>query len=260
MRFPLHALLPLLAALGAPGGGARGEIIGMDTFDLSDGPAHGKVSGAFWDFDRHRGHRGASAPWCGLSGDPEFRGGRLATPAPCKALRTFAHANLDGRGPGYGHNKPGQVYEGIVDCRGSVIVRAQVETTAAETGVGVHFYDWNTERVYLGTLRAPDAPRQWGVELGKSDGNGPKPEEMGAFPSGLTLVPGKACQVVCQIDWSAKAIHLWLDPAPGPRPAPTFSRPYSARNWITAVAFSSFGEGTAHWDEIAVATRWEVLP
>lgn len=232
----------------------------MDTFDVPDGPAHARVSGAFWDFHRHRGHQGEPAPWCGMSGDPEFRGGRLLTPAPSKALRTFAHTPLEGRSPGYGHNKPGQVYDGILENKGSLFVRARVEATAAGTGVGVHFYDWNSERVYVGILRGEDSPRQWGVELGKSDGNGAKPEEMGAFPSGLTLAPGKAVFLICQVDWSARAIHLWLDPAPGPRPAPSFSRPYSARNWITAVAFSAFGEGAASWDEIAVATRWEDLP
>ncbi len=161
MRAPLRSPLPTLAASLGLLLGARAEIIGMDTFDVPDGPAHARVSGAFWDFHRHRGHQGEPAPWCGLSGDPEFRGGRLLTPAPCKALRTFAHTPLEGRRPGYWHNKPGQVYDGILENKGSLIVRARVEATAAGTGVGVHFYDWNSERVYVGILRGEDSPRQW---------------------------------------------------------------------------------------------------
>ena len=258
----MHRLRPLrsFTAFSLAVLGARAEIIGMDTFDLPDGPAHGKVSGAFWDYHQTSGHKGESAPWCALSGDPLFRGGRLVTPATSKAMRTFAFAPLSGRKPGYWHNKPGQVYDGIVPVRGSIFLSARVQTTHPDTGVGVHFYDWTTERIYIGTLRGEGQPRQWGVELGKSDGNSPKEGEMGAFPSGLALEPGKPVHVICEVNWPQKILRLWLDPAPGARATPTFTRPYSGRNWITACALSSFGQGEASWDELAVTTLWEDLP
>jgi hypothetical protein len=238
----------------------RAEIIGMDAFDLPDGPAHGRVSGVFWDFHQSGGHQGAPSPWCSLSGDPEFKAGRLLTPAPSKAVRTFAFAALEGRRPGYAHNKPGQVYNGLVQNRGSLFASVRVTPDQASTGIGLQFYDWNSERVYIGALRESPSPLLWGIELGKSDGNGPKPEELGAFASAHSVVSGQPVHLVCEINWPEKVIRFWLDPKPGARTAPSFSRPYSARNWISAVGLSSFGEGEAAWDDLAVATRWDDLP
>ncbi|MCU0796154.1 MAG: hypothetical protein MUF31_09485 [Akkermansiaceae bacterium] len=219
-------------------------IIGVESFDYPDGPIDTKSGGTFWDYKNiaPTAHTGTASAWENVTAAPAIASGRLVT-HNSSAKRTYNGASqADGA-----VNDPASVPSSAAK---SVYYRVTVTTGATvPTEFGLSSYDFGTEKIFFGKRAASSL---FVVE------------ETGVGQSGAatTVLPNTTYTLVARVDYAANIVRLYLNPdlnAPESTQPPAVTRTYTGTNWSTAVRLASSGGSPVVWDNLVVATAWDVL-
>ena len=221
-------------------------IIGVESFDYPDGPIAAKNGGTFWDYKNFSptAHTGTASTWDNVAAAPTIASGRLVT-HNSSAKRAYNGASeADGA-----VNDPASVPGSVAK---SVYFRVTVTTGATvPDSFGLSSYDFGTEKLFFGK-------RGGQARLG-IDETGVSGTDSTNTPD---LQPNTTYTLVAMVDYAANIVRLYLNPdlnAPESTQPPAVTRAYAGTNWSTAVRLASSGGSPVVWDNLVVATAWDVL-
>lgn len=224
---------------------SHAEIIGVETFDDSDGPIAGNSGGLFWDYSNNTVspvHTGTSSAWSALTGAPTSASGKLVT-NDSSARRAYNGASE---------------YDGAVND--------PLSAPSSDANIVYHRVTFSTgatvpDEILLTSFDFGTAR----IQFGKSSGSTNLGLELldpfaVASVSGTTVQSNSTYMLVTKIDYVNNLAELWVNPdLSEPEGTPDVSETYSGSNWSTAISLSSSSGDSVSWDNLVVATSWDDL-
>ncbi|NNM27957.1 MAG: hypothetical protein HKO57_00425 [Akkermansiaceae bacterium] len=240
----LAAAIPLAtAALVLP---ARGEVIGVESFNYPPGAIDGRDGGQDFDWNAFLGsHSGTPSDWTAVGGAPVVSGNALVTDGS-SAKREY-NGPVEGTGDGSNDADDNHERSGAARGVGQVFYKFDMTRSASAGWGGISSYDFGTEVIFFGVPGATGGTDTIGIEQ----------SGVGYTPGTIDLVDDQTYTLIAVLDYDNDLLGLYVDPDnadswDGTGGTADVTRPYIGSNWSSAVRFGSGGEVT--WDNLTVAT------
>ncbi|MFC7337919.1 choice-of-anchor Q domain-containing protein [Haloferula chungangensis] len=235
----------LTVALAAFPAISHAAIIGVETFDYTNGAISSQAGGTFWDYSNNTAtptHTGTASAWSAPHGAPTSSSGQLVT-HDSSARRAYNGASeYDGAvndplsGPSSDAN--------IVYHRVSFTTGASVPDE-----ILLNSFDFGTARVRFGKS---SGSAELGLEL-------LSPLAV-ASNSSTTVESNTTYLIVTKIDYDNNLVELFINPnLSQPEGTADVSETYTGTNWSSAISLSSSSGDPVSWDNLVVATTWDDL-